>query len=649
MTLETPTLDDRRFQDLVDEAKRRIADRCPEWTDHNVSDPGVTLIELFAWMTDQLIYRLNRVPDRLYVKFLELIGVSRAPPQAATAEVTFWLARPVETQVAVPKGTEVATVRTELEPAIVFTVVKLLEIVPCAATGARSIDSGGEVTVHDRALRSGEGFLAFSDPPVVGDAVHVVLSNVVPSCAIRIRLECDEAFGQGVDPQRPPLTWEAWNGKRWRHCDFTDQTGGLNHDGDVVVHVPHDHAVQDEDHGRAELRCRVLGAQPNQPTYDQSPRITALTAATVGGNASAAHAELVINERLASSSGLPGQRFSLLRRPLVADDEPLVVESRVAGNAEEWEEVDTFAESGPDDRHFTVDRTTGTVVLGPAVRDPRDGRLQHYGHTPGRGADLYLREYRTGGGQDGNVARGALRVLKSAIPYVARVENRAAATGGTDPETVEDAKIRGSLELHQIDRAVTPEDYERLAKTAGVGIDRVICIPADAEAQAPARVFVVSHARLAPDGTIDPPDLVPTDDELERVQRYLEERRVLGARFVVQPAHFQGVQVNALVQLLPGVQAKDVVPASIAALNRYLNPLTGGAKGNGWPFGRPVYSGEAQLVLQRVRGVELVQELKLFAVDVASGQRGRAQQRIEVEPHSVVVSHEHMVAVADQT
>ena len=62
MVLPAPNLDDRRFQDLVDDAKRLVQQRCPEWTDHNVSDPGVTLIEAFAQMVDQLIYRLNRVP-----------------------------------------------------------------------------------------------------------------------------------------------------------------------------------------------------------------------------------------------------------------------------------------------------------------------------------------------------------------------------------------------------------------------------------------------------------------------------------------------------------------------------------------------------------------------------------------------------------
>ena len=94
MPLPAPNLDDRRFQDLVDDAKRLVQQRCPEWTDHNVSDPGVTLIEAFAQMVDQLIYRLNRVPDRHYVKFLDLIGVQLFPPTAATGAVTFWLAAP---------------------------------------------------------------------------------------------------------------------------------------------------------------------------------------------------------------------------------------------------------------------------------------------------------------------------------------------------------------------------------------------------------------------------------------------------------------------------------------------------------------------------------------------------------------------------
>ena len=73
MSLPTPNLDDRAFQDFVDEGKRLLQRRAPEWTDNNVADPGITLIETFAYMVDQLVFRLNQVPDLHYIKFLELL------------------------------------------------------------------------------------------------------------------------------------------------------------------------------------------------------------------------------------------------------------------------------------------------------------------------------------------------------------------------------------------------------------------------------------------------------------------------------------------------------------------------------------------------------------------------------------------------
>ncbi|MEI5036260.1 hypothetical protein RB201_37235 [Streptomyces sp. S1A(2023)] len=144
MTLPSPHLDDRTFQGLVDEAKRLVQQRCPEWTDHNVSDPGVTLIEAFATMVDQLVYRVNRVPEKSYLTFLDLIGVQLHPPTAAHTEVTFRLSAPRPEPVLVRAGTEVATVRTETEEAVVFTTSEPLSIVPCAFAHLATWPSPGE-------------------------------------------------------------------------------------------------------------------------------------------------------------------------------------------------------------------------------------------------------------------------------------------------------------------------------------------------------------------------------------------------------------------------------------------------------------------------------------------------------------------------
>jgi predicted phage baseplate assembly protein len=98
-----PKLDDRTFHDIVEEAISMIPRYSPEWTNHNPSDPGITLIELAAWMTDLLIYRLNQVPDKNYVAFLNLLGIKLRPPRAAKALTRFTLVDAAQKQ-RVPRG-----------------------------------------------------------------------------------------------------------------------------------------------------------------------------------------------------------------------------------------------------------------------------------------------------------------------------------------------------------------------------------------------------------------------------------------------------------------------------------------------------------------------------------------------------------------
>ncbi|HEV2088483.1 MAG TPA: putative baseplate assembly protein, partial [Cryptosporangiaceae bacterium] len=473
MVLPAPNLDDRRFQDLVDDAKRLVQQRCPEWTDHNVSDPGITLIEAFASMVDQLLYRLNRVPDRHYLRFLDLIGVRLFPPTAARCGVTFWLSAPRPETVPVPADTPVCTPRTETEDAVTFTTLHDLPIVPCSLDRVLTLRQGQEPVDRTEALARADGFSSFGTPPTPGDALLLGLSDPVPRCAVLLRLDCD-VEGVGVDPRRPPLAWEAWDGSGWTRCEVdADGTGGLNRPGDVVLHVPPTHTASVIGRERAGwLRCRVTEPAQGQPFYSASPRVRTAEAQTVGGTVDAAHAETVRGEIVGLSEGVPGQRFPLRQRPVVPGDEPLVLEVAGGDDWEEWRAVEHFADSVPEDRHFTLDHVAGEVVLGPAVREP-DGTLRQYGAVPAKGTPLRLRAYRTGGGRRGNVARGMLKVQRDPIPFVTRVENRHPASGGVEGETVRNAALRGPLLLRTRDRAVTAEDYEQLAHEAAPDVARV--------------------------------------------------------------------------------------------------------------------------------------------------------------------------------
>ena len=89
MPLTIPTIDDRKYQDLLDEALARIPVHNPEWTNFNKSDPGVTLIEVFAFLAENILYRSNQIPERNRLKFLSLLGVPLQPATSARGLVTF--------------------------------------------------------------------------------------------------------------------------------------------------------------------------------------------------------------------------------------------------------------------------------------------------------------------------------------------------------------------------------------------------------------------------------------------------------------------------------------------------------------------------------------------------------------------------------
>ena len=651
MALPVPNLDDRRFQDFVDDAKRLIAQRCPAWTDHNVSDPGVTLIELFAWMTDQLVYRLNRVPDRQYVTFLDLLGVQLFPPTAAAAPLTFWLTAPQPTSVVIPAATQAATIRTETEEAIVFQTTAPLTIVRSTLEHIGSMLDGKTFRDHGDALAKGTRFSCFSDTPKPDDALYLGLSDAVPSCAVAFRLRA-QIEGIGVDPEWPPLAWEAWDGDGWVACELErDETGGLNRNGDVIVHVPASHAASVIGRQRAGwIRARVTDPEPDQPTYSTSPSITAATAFTTGGTVDAVNAELIDVDDVGDSEGVPGQSFELRRRPVVPGDEKPVLEVRTDAatsegeEPEEWTQVDDFGAVGPDDHVFAIDPVAGELRLGPAVR-LADGGFARYGATPPKGAHLRLRNYRAGGGERGNVASGAISVLRSSIPYIDRVGNRRAATGGVDGEAIDNAKVRGPLLLRTRGRAVTTEDYENLARSAAPEVARVRAVSAANGADAGSvRVLVVPTATPA-DGRLRFEQLVPPEATLQRITDRLEETRVIGTRLVVEPPVYRGVTVVARLRARPRSNPARLQESALEALYAFLDPIRGGPDRAGWPFGRPVTNGELNSVLQQLRGTELVEDLRIFGADPVTGQRGQATNRLELEPTALVFSYEHQVLV----
>jgi len=674
MPLPTPNLDDRHFQDIVDEAKRLIPRFCPEWTDHNVSDPGVALIELFAWMTDLLLYRVNQVPDKVYITLLNLIGIQLEPPQSAVAPVTFYLSAPQETAITIPADTEVATVRTETSPAIIFTTETDLTIHPAVVADDKVYTRQVERPNTPASWRANElrqlllpnGRIAmFAPNPLPHDAFYIPLRHNHGNHVLALVVDCDVARGAGVDPTNPPLVWEVWQGgvARWSPCEVEfDGTGGFNMPGEIVLHLPP--MAPDTIQGVTAhwLRCRLTDAQADTPEnrhnrYKVSPELLALRVESRGGTVNARHAVTVRNEVIGRSDGTPGQEFQLLNRPVLSRDpqrDILIVDPPLPGRLREWVEVPDFAASGPDDQHYTLDSLSGTVSFGPALLQP-DGAVRNFGSVPPHGSVITMTRYQYGGGVVGNVQANTLVVLKTSIPYVSRVTNRRAAEGGRDPQGLDDARVRAPQILRTRTRAVTADDYEHLAREV-VGVARACCIAPGAQPGGPAdprpgQVLVCILPQTDnPIGRIPPEALTLSAELRARVLEYLDRRRPLGIALDVRPVQYLWVSVEVRLRV-PARSDQALIRAvqqdAEETLYRYLNPYVGGPQGDGWPFGRDLHVSEIYALMQRLPQIEFVEEVQIGLTEPGSTAKPQVvSPRLDVPRHALICSWQHRVSVS---
>jgi predicted phage baseplate assembly protein len=147
MPLPEIQLDDRSFETLVSDARRRIPGYTPEWTDFNESDPGITLVQLFAWLEEMILWRLNRVPEKNYIEFLRLIGMELSPPAPANAELTFTLSITGSPRnglpdlvVPIPGGTKVSTNEQDVDGPVIFETDETFYAVGATLTKLQSFD-----------------------------------------------------------------------------------------------------------------------------------------------------------------------------------------------------------------------------------------------------------------------------------------------------------------------------------------------------------------------------------------------------------------------------------------------------------------------------------------------------------------------------
>jgi predicted phage baseplate assembly protein len=649
-------LDARTQTELVEEAWRRVELACPELIVDGGSDAGTTLVELFSWMTGLAIERLGRVPDKLHIALLDMLGIQLHGPAAARTGLRMYLSAPASEPLEILAGTEAGTLRTATQESIVFAVKENFTILPLrpAAYVVQRTGALKEIGVADGAASPrGPDQLPFSPSPQVGDALHLGFEDSVACLLMSVSIEASTARGAGVKPDDPPLRWECSQGEgRWSEVEvIEDLTGGFNYgSGTVQVQCPPSSGVEPLAGQRLHwLRCRIaettrLSGEP--AIYTQPPEIYRITAAPIGATLGAENSVLELAEQLGTSDGSPGQTFAVRFAPVLALGlgETLEVQTP-AGDWEPWEQQDSFAGSEVADRHFVLDLVHGLIRLGPELRNPGGGSAQR-GAIPPKGAALRLSRYRHGGGSEGNLAAGRLTTLRSAIPGVASVTNPQPARGGVDSQSMSSLRARSAFEIRTRYRAVTADDYEFLATEATPRVARARRITDD---QPGVTLRILPRVDPA-DRLLTSEELTPDQQLLDEVGRFLDARKLVGTPLRLLPMRFRAVSVVVNLQASRRADVARIEREVRRSLYAYLNPLIGGtprAEGDGWPAGRSLNQGELYAIVHAFEGVEHVNMLRLYECNFETGERAAkaAGRQIVIEQDEVIASGEHIVRV----
>lgn len=675
MALNKPILDARTFEQLRNELVARIPVYAPEWTDHNASDPGITLLELYAYLGENLLFRFNQIPEATFIEFLRLLQIPQRAAEPARSLLTFTtkeLAGVRVPQGSLAKAGNVGfTTLNEVRvlPVTAFACGKFADELPAAGTDEETFFRQAMRTMRDvgtvsdtapyatRLLWQQEPGTAldFTDTvdgvlwlPVLAEkadqvaAVRAALAThgeaplllnvgVVPE--VRIERDLDTTSpayanrfrcpGTGVGGGGPAVQWQIWSAlgadykPSYRALAVEgDTSDGLTHEGVIRLRLPRD---------LEQVGLFVIDDEDAIGTGDLPPPLDDEIAARVVFWLRAFRLDgsrfgklLYVGANCAQVEQTVQARGEFLGTGNAQPNQEyaLVNTQVISGSLGlEVEETDGWHSWQQVDGFFASGETDRHYLLDAAAGRVRFGNgLQ--GLAPQIGQRIRVTGYRYGGGSSGNVAARAIDKLVPNLPL--KLLNPLPAYGGADAETVEAALERIPGELRRRDRAVTEDDFRELAcLTPGGGISRAECLARyhpqrpDAESAGVVSVVVFPHSDAQ-----HPNAPMPDANQLRRVCQYLDARRLVTTELYVLPPKYRKVAVAVGIKVKPGFGIDAVRHWVELVIRQFLAPLPPyGPTGSGWPLGRRVHAPELEAAAHQVEGVEYIEGLTIAGWD----------------------------------
>jgi predicted phage baseplate assembly protein len=659
-----PALDDRSYSDLVQDMLASIPAHTPEWTIQQPGDPGRTLIELFAWLADSILYRANLIPERQRLAFLKLLGLPLQPAAAATGILSVFQDSSATTAVTLASGASVSGPPN-------FETLSELDVLPVTAqayikvpltqaqqTAAMPLLTGLQSLYNMLTVPSGYATTpAFANNVADPNGVDIYngtidqclwIALVAPKPANVAAILANLGGGNGqrilslgfipalatsdpfsdVPPQTAiPVTWQiSGNTAPGQPLVYyplsvaSDTTSGLTTSGVVQLLLPQagDIGAPPND-VRSDTQAGVGPKPPrvDDPNFD-STLVTwirvnvqsALTLSWAGINAVEIDQRTTYNNVIAGvSDGTPNQQFALAQTQIDPGTFQLDVDMPGLG-FQLWTAVDDLAVLQGPVPAYVLDPEAGTVSFGNQMQ----------GMIPPVSRRVRARLMRAGGGSTGNLPASTLNAIQamdvSGNPRAGlTVQQPFATSGGADSETLDQAEQRIPATLRHQERAVTVEDYKNLVQEMpGGSVARVEVLPLFKPQTRDTDVpGVVSVMVIPPKSDLQPP--CPRADRvlLDNVYSYLNPKCPVAAEMYVIGTEYVDLGISVAVEVRNGFGLLQVAQQVEQALRGYLWPIPpGGAASQGWPLGRTVRSLELEVIISQVPGVSEVNGVQLF-------------------------------------
>ncbi len=585
-----PELDDIDFDRLVAEGRAVIPRYAPGWTDHNLHDPGITIIDLIAYLVDRQVYRIGFVGDSLIGAFTRLMGVT--PEGPCPARVLIWPASDGPGILDLEPGTVIETPDVD---GAVWTLDAHIRTVAAQIADFATVSGDG-----DRKLL-GPGLAEGRDPlpilPFSGGgprSLEIMLTQDIQP------LENDGFISLGILMQTPapeganwgPCEVDQWDeAGYWRPLVTRDLTSGLARDGAVLFRT--------RDAGAAR-RFRIR--------LDAGFRPASATLTRVGLNVlPATEGHVLPMTVLTESTGLPDQSVTLTTDNLVEDGHlippldgptyPLTIRVTDGGAEVEWTRVSDFEASGPNDTHVRI--TGDKVIFGNGLN----------GMIPPPGAQISHDDLRRTSGAAGAVASG----LDWRIAGFTYGRNFTPSTAGRDGDTLADLVARARAVAKGRDGHLRSDQLEDELKAAALGLQRVNVTPRRRPAREDAQMLGSRTILVLPtrDATLAP---VPTDPALlTEINRDIAPGRLLGERLHVSPPMYRDVDIAValVVEADADVERVEAAAKSLLRARLWDLPRTSDQPVEPWPPGRAVTVGEFETLVAKVPEVIRVTDCRI--------------------------------------